>query len=60
MINPIVSNTAILLFTRTAEHEAEAKTFINKRNNVINRNIAAHLIAKTRKIAKNTTLPVNL
>ena len=57
MINPIVSNTAILLFTRTAKHEAEAKTFINKRNNVINRTIAAHLIAKTRKIAKNTTLP---
>ncbi len=58
MTNQILSNTAILIFTRTAEQEADTKRFVNKKNNAVNRTIAAHLIANTRKIAKNTTLPV--
>lgn len=51
-------NTAILIFSRTAEEEARAKTFSPRQSHVANRRIAQSLIRHTAATARKTGLPV--
>jgi uncharacterized protein len=53
-----LSNTAILLFSRSSAAEATAKPLIEQANYKKNKTVAAHLIQYARQVAKASGLPV--
>ncbi len=53
-----LNHTAIIVFTRSAEKEAEVKNFSSIKNFRFNKHIAKGLINKTIAVAKQTKLPL--
>ena len=57
-MQPTSSSTAILLFTRTAEEEAQSKTFVAGLGRKSQQLMARRFIQHTRAVASRTSLPV--
>lgn len=57
-MNQSQPHTAIIVFSRSAEKEAEFKNFSSQKNFGFNKNVANGLINKTISLAKQTKLPL--
>lgn len=58
VVNHEPSNTAILIFSRSAREEARTKQFGRHLSAAQNLQVAQHLIRRTRRMARRTRLPV--